>query len=114
MDQGQLHQHYREQIQHNRYSISRYNVSSSRASPGQSLCRLLVTDQSHDHSVQVEEEHQQVESQLGEALLLVLGQCSEDLSGVQQVVFLEELVDVVSQQWQVQQKHKPVAVEQEK
>lgn len=75
---------------------------------------LLVANQSHDHSVQVEEEHQQMEAQLDEALFLVLGQCSEDLGSVQQVVFVDELVDVESQQWQVQQKHKPVAVKQEK
>lgn len=58
--------------------------------------RLLVTHQGHDHSIQVEEEHQQVETQLEETLLLVLGQGTENLRGVQQVVFLDELVGVVS------------------
>lgn len=55
-----------------------------------------------------------METQFGKTLLLVLGQCPEDLGGVQQMVFLDELVDVVSEHWQVQQKHKPAAIEQEK
>lgn len=76
--------------------------------------QLLVANQCHDHSVQVEEEHQQVETQLDETLLLVLRQGSEDFRGVQQVVFVDELVDVKRQQWQVQQEDKPVAVDQEK
>lgn len=88
--------------------------SPHRGTPRLCPLNLLVSYQSHDHSVQVEEEHQQMETQFGKTLLLVLGQCSEDLGGVQQVVFLDELVDVVSEHWQVQQKHKPVAIEQEK
>lgn len=75
---------------------------------------LLVANQSHDHSIQVEEKHQQVEAQLDKALFLVLRQRAEDLRGIQQVVFLHKLVHIVGQHWQVQQKHKPEAVHEEK
>lgn len=77
------------------------------------LRRLGVTDQSQDHSVEVEEEHHQVETQLDEALLLVLGQGSEDLSSVQHMVLLQNLVSVVGKQRRVQQKHKPVSIDKE-
>lgn len=75
---------------------------------------LRVADQGQDHSVEVEEEHEQVETQLDETLLLMLGQGSEDLGGIQQVVLGGHLVDVVSKQWQVQQEHEPVSVDKEK
>lgn len=54
-----------------------------------------------------------MEGQLDEALLLVLGQGSEDLSGIQQMVLFQHLVGIVSKQWQVQQEHKPVTINEE-
>lgn len=53
-----------------------------------------------------------MEAQLDKGLLLVLGQGSEYLCSVQQMVLVDKLVDVVSQQGQVQQECKPEAVEQ--
>ena len=53
-----------------------------------------------------------METQLEETFLLVLGQGSEDLSGIQQVVLVDKLVDIERQNRQVQQKHKPVAIHQ--
>lgn len=76
--------------------------------------KLLIGDQSHDHSVQVEEEHQQVEAQLDERLLFVPRQSPENLSSVKQVVFVDELVDIECKHWKVQQEHKPEAIDQEK
>lgn len=43
-----------------------------------------------------------MEAQFNKALFLVLGQGSEDLSGIQQMVLIDEFVDVECQQWQVQ------------
>ena len=50
----------------------------------------LVPDQSDDHRVEVEEEHQQVETELDERLLLVHVELPEDLRGVEQVLVLED------------------------
>jgi hypothetical protein len=50
----------------------------------------LVPDQSDDHRVKVEEEHQQVETKLDEGLLLVHVELPEDLRGVEQVLVLED------------------------
>ena len=54
----------------------------------------FVADQGHNHAVQVEEEHQQVETQLDERLLLVHVQLAEDLSRIQQVLVLVDPVFV--------------------
>lgn len=50
----------------------------------------LVPDQSDDHGVEVEEEHEQVEAELDEGLLLVHVQLAEDLGRVQEVLVLED------------------------
>jgi hypothetical protein len=50
----------------------------------------LVADQRNNHAVQVEEEHEQVEAELDEALLLVHVQFSEDLSRVEEVLVVED------------------------
>lgn len=78
-----------------------------------SLSLHIISNQSDDHSVQVEEKQQQVETQLEETFLLVFGQSSKDLSSIQQVVFFVKFVDVESKQWQIEQKGKPVPIDQE-
>lgn len=50
----------------------------------------LVPDQGHDHGVEVEEEHEQVEAELDEGLLLVHVQLAEDLGRVEEVLVLED------------------------
>lgn len=50
----------------------------------------LVPDQSDDHRVEVEEEHQQVETKLDERLLLMHVELPEDLRGIEQVLVLED------------------------
>ena len=50
----------------------------------------LVADEGDDHAVEVEEEHQQVETELDERLLLVYVQLAEDLGRVEQVLVLED------------------------
>jgi gamma-glutamyl phosphate reductase len=52
----------------------------------------LVPDKSDDHRVEVEEEHQKVETKLDERLLLVHVELPEDLRGVEQVLVLEDPV----------------------
>lgn len=52
----------------------------------------LISDQSDDHAVEVEEEHKQVEAKLDERLLLVHIKLPEDLRGVKQVLVLEDPV----------------------
>jgi hypothetical protein len=52
----------------------------------------LVSDQSDDHGVEVEEEHKQVETKLDERLLLVHVKLPEDLRGIKQVLVLEDPV----------------------
>ena len=54
----------------------------------------FVADQGHNHAVQVEEEHQEVETQLDERFLLVHVQLAEDLSRIQQVLVLVDPVFV--------------------
>ena len=56
---------------------------------------FTFSNQSHNHSVQVEEEHQQVETQLQETLSLVLPQSPKDLSSIQKLHLLVNLVHVV-------------------
>lgn len=50
----------------------------------------LVLNEGNDHLVEVEEEHEQVEAELDEGLLLMDVQLPEDLSGVQQVRVLDD------------------------
>jgi hypothetical protein len=99
----------------------------------------LVPDQSDDHRVEVEEEHQKVETKLDERLLLVHVELPEDLRGIEQVLVLEDpvielvfarpycqsrysragtrgmyvLLRVPGQEGQVKDKRHPVAVDQE-
>ena len=50
----------------------------------------FVADEGHDHGVQVEEEHEQVESELDEALLLVHIQLAEDFRGIKKMLVLDD------------------------
>lgn len=50
----------------------------------------LVLNEGNDHLVEVEEEHQQVEAELDEGLLLMNVQLPEDLGCVQQVRVLDD------------------------
>ena len=56
----------------------------------------LVLNEGNDHLVEVEEEHQQVEAELDEGLLLMNVQLPEDLGCVQQVRVLDD-----PRQWSV-------------
>jgi len=55
----------------------------------------LISDQSDDHRVEVEEEHKQVETKLDERLLLVHVKLPEDLRGVKQVLVFEDPVRLI-------------------
>ena len=55
----------------------------------------LVSDEGNDHGVEVEEEHEQVETELDERLLLVHVQLPEDLGSVEQVLVLEDPVVIL-------------------
>jgi hypothetical protein len=50
----------------------------------------LVSDQGDNHAVEVEEEHEQVEAQFDERLLLVHVELAEDLGGVEEVLVFED------------------------
>jgi hypothetical protein len=50
----------------------------------------LVPDKGDNHRVEVEEEHQKVETKLDERLLLVHVELPEDLRGIEQVLLLED------------------------
>ena len=54
----------------------------------------LVPDKSDDHRVEVEEEHQKVETKLDERLLLVHVELPEDLRRVQKMLVFEDPVTV--------------------
>lgn len=51
-----------------------------------------------------------MEPQLEKTLLLMFRQRSEYLSSIQQMVLGVKLVDIVRQQWQVEQKAKPITI----
>lgn len=73
----------------------------------------LVADKGNDHAVEVEEEHQKVETKLDEGFLLVYIELAEDLGRVKKVLVVIDLLGIESQQWQVQNDCKPVAVDHE-
>ena len=54
----------------------------------------LVTDEGDNHAVEVEEEHEQVETKLDEGLLLVHVELPEDLRRVQKMLVFEDPVTV--------------------
>lgn len=50
----------------------------------------LIPDQSDDHGVEIEEEHEEVEAKLDEGFLLVDVEFAEDFGGVEEVLILED------------------------
>lgn len=72
----------------------RHNLPRGSASRLLSACIGLlptfISDQSHNHRVEVEEEHQQVESQFDKRLLLVDIEFAENLGRVEEVVLLHD------------------------
>jgi hypothetical protein len=73
----------------------------------------LVPDKSNNHAVEVKEEHDQMEAELDERLLLVDVQLAEDLGSIQQVGVLEDLLDVPGEQRKVQDQSQPISVNEE-
>lgn len=93
----------------------------------------LIADKRNNHAVEVEEEHDEVEAELEEGLLqytsvlsyyfsdgtrvaaylLMHVQLAEDLRGIQQMGVVNDLVDIVSQERQVEDESDPVAIDQE-
>lgn len=73
----------------------------------------LVLNEGNDHAVEVEEEHDEVETELGEGFPLVYIQLAEDLGGIQEMSVVNNLLDVVAQERQVEDKRQPVSVDQE-
>lgn len=73
----------------------------------------LIADQSNNHAVKVEEEHQEAEAKLDERFLLVHIQLAEDLSRIQEVLVVVNLLSVEGQERQVQDDSEPVAVNDE-
>jgi len=80
--------------------------------PPSESCRLVFYE-SHNHAVEVEEEHDQVEAELDERFLLVYIQFPEDLRGVQEMLVVEDLLCVECQQRQIQEQGDPVSIDQE-
>jgi len=73
----------------------------------------LVTDESDNHAVEVEEKHDEVEAKLDEGFLLVDVQLPEDLCRIEEVSVLEDLLDVPDQQRQVEYQREPISVDKE-
>lgn len=78
-----------------------------------SLSTLVLSHQRSNHTIQIQKEKHQITSQLDKALLLVLLERSENLSGVQQVGVCVNLVGVVGENGGIEQQHNPMACEQE-
>lgn len=53
----------------------------------------FVSDESYNHRVEIEEEHQQVETQLDERLLLMDVELAEDLSRVKEMLVFKDPVE---------------------
>lgn len=73
----------------------------------------LVPDEGDNHAVEVEEEENQVEAELGERFLLVNIKLPEDLSRVKEVGVVNDLLDVPSEERQVQDQRQPISVDEE-
>jgi hypothetical protein len=74
----------------------------------------LVSDKSNNHAVEVEEEHDKVETQLEERLLLMDVELAEDFSRIEEMSVVNDLLDVPAKERQVENKRHPVAVDEEK
>jgi len=80
--------------------------------PVERLCGL-VADKCNNHAVEVEEKHEQVESELDEGFLFVDVELAEDLGSVKKVGVVNDLLDVPGKKRQVEDQGQPVAVDQE-
>lgn len=88
-------------------------VQFSLASDGRFLVGL-VSNEGHNHAVQVEEKQNEVEAELGEGFLLVNVKLAENLSGVQEVGVVNDLLDVPGNKGHVEDERQPVTVDKEK
>jgi len=73
----------------------------------------LIADQGNDHRVEVEEEHDKMETELDERFLLVDVEFSEDLSGIQKMCVVNDLLDIECHKWQIEDERNPVPVDEE-
>jgi len=73
----------------------------------------LVTDQGDYHRVEVEEEHDKMETELEKGFLLVYIQLPEDLSGVQKMCVIQDFLDVEGEERCVEEQRDPVAIDKE-
>jgi len=73
----------------------------------------LVPYESHNHAVEVEEEHDEVKAEFEERFLLVDIKLPEDLCCVEQVLVLVDFSGVESEQRQVKDDCDPVTINQE-
>lgn len=73
----------------------------------------LVSDKSNNHAVEVEEEHEQVKAKLEERFLLVNIELAEDLSRIEEMSVVDNLLDVPAKERQVENERDPVTVDEE-
>lgn len=73
----------------------------------------FVSDKSNNHAVEVEEEHEQVEAKLEERFLLVNIELAEDLSRIEEMSVVNNLLDVPAKERQVENERDPVTVDEE-
>jgi len=71
----------------------------------------LVPDQSDNHAVEVKEEHDQVEAELGEGLFLVHVKLAEYLCRIKEMGVVDDLLHVPADERQVDDQRQPVAVD---
>lgn len=50
----------------------------------------LISDESHNHAVEVEEEHEQMEAEFDEGFFFVHVELPEDFGGVQQMLIVKD------------------------
>jgi len=74
----------------------------------------LIADQSDNHAIEVEEEHDKVETKLYERFLLMHIQFPKNFCRVQKMLVLKNFLSIPYQEWEVQQKRNPVSVDEEK
>ena len=74
---------------------------------------LGVGDERENHPVEVEEEADEVETELDEALFLVRRERAEDFCSVERVVFVHDLVDIECDERCVEEECHPLPAEQE-
>ena len=73
----------------------------------------LVLDKGDDHAVEVEEEQDEMEAELREGFLLMHVQLPEDLSRIQKMCVVHNLLDVPHEEGKVENQREPVSVDKE-